>query len=83
MIHTSVPDQIDAPFAIILGLVLWVLLIVVILVQRQRAKIRKQKYDRAAAILARREAFIRAANEQDERDNEAREQQGPQKRDRR
>lgn len=83
MIHTSVADQIDPRTAVFLTLLLWILFIIVLLAQIQRAKVRKRKYARAAAILNRREAFIKAANEKDDKENEARNNEKPQKRDRR
>lgn len=66
MIHTSVPDQIDAPTAIILAAVLWVVFILIILIQKKRIQVRRAKKARAEAFLNRREAFIKKANETDE-----------------
>lgn len=83
MIHTTVQgDYIEPGFAVFLAITLWITFILVVLIQRQRAKIRRQREVRFAVLASRREAYIRAANEQDEAYTEEI-SKNPQKRDRR
>lgn len=66
MIHTSVPDQIDPVFAIVAGIILWVIFLIILLVQLRRRKVRGDHKRRLALIAARREEYIESTNAADE-----------------
>ena len=66
LIQASTPDYLDPALGIPLAIILWTLLLIIVLVQLRRAKVRRNKAARIARRIAYRESYIQIAEEHEE-----------------
>lgn len=60
-------DHIDPAFGLPFAVILWAILVIVVLVQHRRSKVKRQKAARLIQEAARRETFIFMKNQADEK----------------